>query len=663
MLAAQPAATTATPPASLVPGGGAPAAAPKSAVRAVDAAARGGALIHAELGPGDRFAHFKLVRLLGQGGMGRVFEAEHEFTRRRTALKLIRSANVDADMRERMVQEARSLAELQHPNIVTLYDANETGGWIWLAMEYLEGRTLRSRRNNGPLSVQEALGVLIDICDGVAAAHEIHIVHRDLKPENVVLTAQGATKVLDFGAAKVLRPRNAQGLTTAVGASGHRRVIGTPEYMSPEHLRGERVDHRTDSYAMGCISYELLARHPFSNPDGSMAEMYETVRRQFVDAPRPLVELAPHVPGYVAEPIHRALAKESALRPTVAELAAAFRQARARRRAESPDPDSAPFEPQLTGPGSWAAHGPAVSLPRHVAPPSDPSRRVLVQVPAAGAAPSTPQGVTVSLHAVPAPRAPMPGAAPASPPRFDAGVPGRPPAPSAAGPVLAGDGPRSHAEQAYGKTQELPVPGPQRGIAPPLDPGASGGGERALGAAPPMLSPEMMTVVPATVGPGQRASHPARVRARRTGVLVFLAVCSAGVVAVAALFLGRSSAPSGADVATSPSAAAPPAATTEVAGATDAADAAPPPEAEDAGATDAADAAPSGAPAASVLPAGSTSPSVAPAPAAPGTSGGAPKRPAGSSPAAGPAKPPAGSAKSPGIDLPFAGPRAYPTGK
>lgn len=237
---------------------------------------------------GDRFADYVIVRTIGTGGMGCVYEAEHLFTGRRVALKIMhRHRAEDPEFRARAVQEARATAELRHGNIVTLESANITAdGVVWIATEYLEGHTLReklalSRR----LSVEEALGYLVEICDGIAAAHDIGIVHRDLKPENVFVTSQNAVKVLDFGAAK------APGLgivsTTAELAQrgGARRVIGTPAYMAPEQARGERAGPAADIYAIGVMGYELLAhRHPFADPEGGFPDGFELSRRHIEQA-------------------------------------------------------------------------------------------------------------------------------------------------------------------------------------------------------------------------------------------------------------------------------------------------------------------------------------------------------------------------------------------
>ncbi len=536
------------------------------------------------LKPGDRFLHFTIVRLLGEGGMGQVFEAEHEFTKRRTALKVALAKLVDADMQERMIQEARSLAELDHPNIVRLYDANLTpDGRLWLAMEFLEGRSLRAYRTTaGPLPVAQALHILIEMCDGVAAAHEIGIIHRDLKPENVQLTPQNVAKVLDFGAAKVTRGASTR--STLVGPGG-KRIIGTPAYMSPEHLRGARVDPRTDSYAIGTIGIELLWTHPFSNPDGSMPETYEMVRRQFVEPPAYLCDVAPHVPRGVADLLGRALAKSPEDRPSVAEMAAGLRLERTKYKAANPEADSAPFAREWTGPGSWASHGPAVSLPQHAPAPADPSRSVVVRGPGAPVA----AGATVKLEPVKA-----------------AGVP------SSAPGTVAG--------------------------APPSGPGGA--------LETPVSAPPRMTVVPVTVGPENRASHPAQVRARRTRVLVFLAVCSAGVLGGAVYFLAGASprAEGMAGSATVPVPAAPPLGGTVAepladAGTGDAAGPAPPP----------ADVRP-----ASTIPSDPTpTPGTTAAPAA-STSGGAKAKPVASiKPPASKAQAPSGGSKPSGVDLPF----------
>jgi eukaryotic-like serine/threonine-protein kinase len=296
-----------------------------------------------ELVSGQMIASYRIAHKIGEGGMGAVYEAEHEFTKRRVALKVMHAFRADADYKTRMVQEVRALAQLDHPNVVRLIDGNVTPeGEVWMAMEFLEGVTLRilMSRYQDPeaaslsgMPIGEALGFLIEACDGVAAGHEIHIVHRDLKPENIFIAKQRhrekrCAKVLDFGAAKAPRLGVRSSTETILASGGERRVIGTPAYMSPEHLQGQSVDERTDIYALGIIAYEMLYRHPFKNADGTDPHAWELMRRQIDMMPPPLHTVAPHVPASVSLSIQRAIEKDAARRwSRVSDFASALRAA------------------------------------------------------------------------------------------------------------------------------------------------------------------------------------------------------------------------------------------------------------------------------------------------------------------------------------------------
>lgn len=332
------------------------------------------------LSPGDRFADYTVVRLLGAGGFGAVYEAEHALTGRRAALKIIHPhVAEDAGSRARALQEIRALGELSHANIVALEGAGiSPDGQVWLATELLRGWTLRDlRARSGPMAVEQALAILAEICDGVAAAHDIRILHRDLKPENVFVTTQMAVKVLDFTAAKAEGRNLVQSTGDLAGEGGIRKIIGTPAYMSPEQLRGERADHRTDIYSVGLIGYELLGpAHPFANRDGSMPDEFELARRHGAAAPRPLPELSPDVPEDAWQVIRKALSKRPEDRQSrIRDLAAELRAARARY-LKGREPRA--FAKDWRGPGSFATHGEA-EPPVHEDAPRNPSRRVVVR--------------------------------------------------------------------------------------------------------------------------------------------------------------------------------------------------------------------------------------------------------------------------------------------
>jgi serine/threonine-protein kinase len=480
-----------------------------------------------DLKPGEMIASYRVVRKIGEGGMGSVYEALHEFTQRRAAVKLLHAFRADADYKARFMQEARALAQQDHPNVVRLIDANITPeGDIWIAMEYLEGCTLRELSNRmGAMQVETALHHLVEICDGVAAGHEIGIVHCDLKPENVFITRQGATKVVDFGAARAPSLGVIRSTAAILASGGKRSIIGTPEYMSPEHLQAQGARERTDIFAIGTMGWEMLAnRHWILNADGSKPHVWEVVRRQ-IEAVAPLLtEVRPDVPEDVALILQRAMEKDAALRwPSAAALSAAFREARTRYLAGVViGPGDQTPEKKWIGPGAWAAHCPPVSLPLPTPPVDDPSKRVLVQV---GAGP---------VEAVAAP-VPLPIAPPAIVP---AGVE-RPSPPAVA--VLARAEPLPAPVALRTDTTELPPPqAPAK--TEELSPSTPGPMTLATTEpAPPRQATTTHTTVPRRFDPSDRTSQPPRAHSARWLVLGFLTGCGLLIVGLALWLAGRSS--------------------------------------------------------------------------------------------------------------------------
>src|SRR5262245_4496448 len=212
------------------------------------------------MNPGDRLGHYTIVSHLGSGGMGAVYRATDSTLDRDVALKILPSAvAADPERLGRFQREARAVAALNHPNIVTIYSVEHADGVHFLTMELVTGRTLDRELAAGPLSVSQVQEVAGAMADALSAAHARGIVHRDLKPANVMLTDTGRLKMLDFGLAKVqseeLQPRDgnsATNLATEIGT-----ILGTPAYMSPEQVSGFAVDHRTDIFSMGVLLYEV----------------------------------------------------------------------------------------------------------------------------------------------------------------------------------------------------------------------------------------------------------------------------------------------------------------------------------------------------------------------------------------------------------------------
>jgi predicted Ser/Thr protein kinase len=217
------------------------------------------------LRPGATLGAYQLIRVLGRGGMGVVFEAEDTRLHRRVALKAVSSHGGGATEERRLRREARAAAALVHPNIATVYALEEIDGRAYIASEYLEGETLRDVVRRGPLPRGEALAAAHALASGLDAAHRAGVVHRDLKPENVIRLADGRVKILDFGLAFL--EGDARQLASITRLTQHGLVVGTPGYMSPEQLLGGAVDGRTDQYALGVVLVELVTGvHPFEAP-------------------------------------------------------------------------------------------------------------------------------------------------------------------------------------------------------------------------------------------------------------------------------------------------------------------------------------------------------------------------------------------------------------
>lgn len=203
---------------------------------------------------------YRIISLIGAGGMGEVYRAHDPRLQRDVAIKVLPSSfTADPERLRRFQQEARAVAALNHPNIVSIYDIGSDNGVHYIVSELLEGETLRQRIALGPMPARKAIELAVQLANGLAAAHESSIVHRDLKPENVFLTRNGRLKILDFGLAKLRRPR--EQAETVDGDTAHTsagQVLGTAGYMSPEQVRGEAADYRADIFSFGSILYEML---------------------------------------------------------------------------------------------------------------------------------------------------------------------------------------------------------------------------------------------------------------------------------------------------------------------------------------------------------------------------------------------------------------------
>ena len=217
------------------------------------------------LQPGAQVGQYRIERMLGRGGMGVVYLARDTRLHRHVALKSLPPHLFrDPRMHARLRQEARAAAALSHPSIATVYALEEIGDQIFIASEYLEGRTLRDEMAAGRVDRARAVAIASDVARALATAHERGIVHRDLKPENIIITGKGAVKVLDFGLAQF--DVAAEDLSSVSRLTDSGTMAGTPPYMAPEQLLGKRTSARTDQFAFGVMFYEMLTgRHPFGS--------------------------------------------------------------------------------------------------------------------------------------------------------------------------------------------------------------------------------------------------------------------------------------------------------------------------------------------------------------------------------------------------------------
>src|SRR5579863_86417 len=212
--------------------------------------------------PGTRFGSYEILQRLGAGGMGEVYRARDTRLDREVAIKTLsldRSSQPEA--LSRFEQEARSACALNHPNIVTIYELGHVNGTRYIAMELVDGETVRTLLASGPIAFRKSVAIAAQIADGLAKAHELGLIHRDLKPENLMVSRDGTAKVLDFGLAKLCKPDrgNSDSSTTI---TEHGTVLGTVGYMSPEQATGEELDFRSDQFSFGSVLYEMATGTP-----------------------------------------------------------------------------------------------------------------------------------------------------------------------------------------------------------------------------------------------------------------------------------------------------------------------------------------------------------------------------------------------------------------
>jgi non-specific serine/threonine protein kinase len=255
---------------------------------------------------GSTVSHYRILDKLGEGGMGVVYKAQDSRLERLVALKFLpESLAADPLAKQRFLNEAKAASALNHPNVAVVYDVGEVDSASFIAMELVEGESLKARLRSGPLTISQIQSLGLQIAQGLHAAHSRGIVHRDIKPDNILLTRDGRIKIMDFGIAKL-------GLNSNLTQTG--MTLGTLAYMSPEQVLGEEVDHRADLWSLGVVLYEMLARELPFRRDREAAVLYEILNGE----PTPVEVRRPETPAPLRAVIHQLLQKEPAKRPTSA---------------------------------------------------------------------------------------------------------------------------------------------------------------------------------------------------------------------------------------------------------------------------------------------------------------------------------------------------------
>jgi eukaryotic-like serine/threonine-protein kinase len=253
---------------------------------------------------GSSISHYRIVQPIGAGGMGEVYLAEDTRLDRKVALKILPAEMaIDRDRMKRFIREAKAASAIDHPGIVHVYEINESDGIHFIAMQYIEGQTLKSVLNGKPLSIQEFLNYALPLTDAISEAHNRGITHRDLKPANVMISNKGQIKLLDFGIARIEKRSDD---TESMSNTKSGALLGTVGYMSPEQALGKTIDHRSDIFSIGILFYEMITgKQPFSADTTS-----QTIDRIIHSQPDAIITLNQAVPLELERIIRKCLEKD-----------------------------------------------------------------------------------------------------------------------------------------------------------------------------------------------------------------------------------------------------------------------------------------------------------------------------------------------------------------
>ena len=253
------------------------------------------------------FGAYRVLSKLGGGGMGEVFLAEDTKLQRKVAIKLLLPGlSSSATASKRLLREARAAAALDHPNICAIYDVAEDEGRAFIVMQYVEGETLQARMRRGAPPIHEVLSIVRQVVDALSEAHAHDTIHRDIKPANIMITGRGLVKVMDFGLATSGRGGSSEDAETATGLTSPGSVLGTVPYMSPEQVRGEPLDARTDLFSVGVVLYELVTGHqPFAAPSSA-----GTLSAILTEEPQPLGRYSKDATAELERIVSKALRKD-----------------------------------------------------------------------------------------------------------------------------------------------------------------------------------------------------------------------------------------------------------------------------------------------------------------------------------------------------------------